>query len=94
MYSVTAKNNEEDEDIYKHFINNNNVQGATNLQSKYEKDRSKRHMEHYFDTDKFATEIKPEVTEKAQTPPSKAQLDYWKAKKEEKKKKKNEWLLS
>lgn len=51
-------------------------------------------MEHYFDTSKFATEIKPESDDKKQAPPSKVQLDYWKAKKEEKKKKKNEWLLS
>jgi hypothetical protein len=93
FYSAAAKNTEEDEDIYKHFVNTNNVQ-TVNLQNRYEGDRSKRHMEHYFDTSKFTTETISESDNKKQAPPSKAQLDYWKCKKEEKKKKKNEWLLS
>jgi hypothetical protein len=94
LYALSPKNSEGDDDVYNHFINTNNVQTATNSQNKYEKDRSKRHMEHYFDTNKFATETKPDLEDKIQPPPSKAQLEYWKAKKEEKKNKKKEWLMS
>lgn len=78
----------EDEEVYKYYTSSTNVNtSALNMQNKYELDRAQRQMGHYFDASK-PPQTMPPIT----VPPTKAQLQYWKQRKEEKKKKKNAWL--
>lgn len=78
----------EDDDLYKYYNNSHTATNTQqNLQNRYELDRAHRQMSHYCDPSK-----QPTNTTTTSIPVTKAQLDYWKQKKEEKKKKKDAWL--
>lgn len=89
---VLTKKERDEKELFEHFSSNSNE--PKSAQIIYEVKRASRQMGHYYDTAKYKLEA-PQASTDCSDPkvvPTKAQIQYWKLKSEEKKKKRSAWL--
>lgn len=83
----------QDDPIYKQYVGAQESLPIADPAAHQELQRAHRQMFHYFDRDGKTTQAEPVKEQPAQQKPTKAQLQQWKKRKEERKRIRHRWLF-